>query len=157
MLPFYNVTNAELYDDLESVEKRIREKLRDQNFSNFIKSQSILEDLGECKYYTTDEYCNKKPKPILAEDHASDNSFEMIASNVRSLDKNFGDYVAMLTSLEFPAIQCVSEIGQKNIGSRKKQLERMGYRMRSELPNKIRGGVAFIFKDKFTVKKKKRS
>ena len=65
MFPFYNVMNAELYDDLESVEKNIKSKLRDQNFSNFIKSQSVLEDLGECKYYTTDEYCKKFSKKIL--------------------------------------------------------------------------------------------
>ena len=155
MFPFYNVMNAELYDDLESVEKNIKTKLRDQNFSNFIKSQSVLEDLGECKYYTTDEYCKKISKKNLADDHANDNSLGILASNLRSLDKHFGEYVAMLSSLDFPAIQCISEIGQKNIGSRKKQLERMGYRMRSELPNKIRGGVAFIFNEKYTVKKRK--
>ena len=105
--------NAELYDDLESVEKNIKSKLRDQNFSNFIKSQSVLEDLGECKYYTTDEYCRKFSKKNLADDHANDNSVGLLASNLRSLDKHFGEYVAMLSSLEFPAIQCISEIGKK--------------------------------------------
>ena len=86
MFPFYNVMNAELYDDLESVEKNIKSKLRDQNFSNFIKSQSVLEDLGECKYYTTDEYCKKFSKKNLADDHANDNSLGLLSSNLRSLD-----------------------------------------------------------------------
>ncbi len=155
MFPFFNVTNAELYDDLESVEKNIREKLRDQNFSNYIKSQSVMEDLGECKYYTSDEYQQNFSQSLLAADHKSDSSFGLLQTNLRSLDKHFGEYVAMLSSLDFPDIQGVSEIGQKNIGGRKKQLERMGYRMRSELPKKVRGGVALIFKEKYTVKKRK--
>ena len=155
MFPYFNVTNAELYDDLESVEKRIREKLRDQNFSNFIRSQSVMEDLGDCKYYTTDEYRQNFSQSLLADDHKSDNSFGLLQTNLRSLDKHFGEYVAMLSCLNFPDIQGVAEIGQKNIGSRKKQLERLGYKMRSEIPNKVRGGVAFIFKEKYTVKKRK--
>ena len=114
-----------------------------------------MEDLGECKYYTSDEYQQNFSQSLLAADHKSDSSFGLLQTNLRSLDKHFGEYVAMLSSLDFPDIQGVSEIGQKNIGGRKKQLERMGYRMRSELPKKVRGGVALIFKEKYTVKKRK--
>ena len=93
--------------------KRIREKLRDQNFSNFIRSQSVMEDLGDCKYYTTDEYRQNFSQSLLADDHKSDNSFGLLQTNLRSLDKHFGEYVAMLSCLNFPDIQGVAEIGQK--------------------------------------------
>ena len=149
-LPFMNISNAELLDSLESIENKIKKKLDDQNFKQFIKTHTLYEDLGECRYYTTEEF-NKH--------HNSNNSIpnvKILHNNIRSLDKHFNNIVAFINTLELPDIIAFSEIGKKNIPNRKKQLQKLGYSMRSEIPTKIRGGVALVFKDTIKVKKRKK-
>ena len=147
-LPYFNINGAELMDSLDSIEKTIKRKLENQNFKKFIQQHTIHDDLGDCKYYTSDEFIKT---------HDSQNlDIKILHHNIRSLDKHFSNIVALINTLELPDIIAFSEIGKKNIPSRKKQLQRLGYSMRSELPSKIRGGVALVFKDTLSVKKRKK-
>ena len=44
-----------------------------------------------------------------------------------------------------PLITCLTEIGRKNIENRQAQLQNLGYNMKFEKPQKVRGGVAIIY------------
>ena len=102
-----NISNAELLDSLESIENKIKKKLDDQNFKQFIKTHTLYEDLGECRYYTTEEF-NKH--------HNSNKSIpnvKILHNNIRSLDKHFNNIVAFINTLELPDIIAFSEIGKK--------------------------------------------
>ena len=138
-LPFSKLTNHELLNTLEDVEKNLREKMKNPFFKNFLRSQSLLTDILDIpfKYYNTEEVTQ---------------TFENISGdlimheNIRSLDKHFGKLLALMSTVDNPSVTCLSEIGQKNLENRKAQLSHLGYDMYYVAPDKVRGGVALICK-----------
>ena len=143
MLPFSHLNDYEFFDLLESTEKNIKRKLEDTNFYDFIKSRNLVSETltSNFKYFNIDEYCSTINK------HSINNV--IWHQNIRSLDKHFGHLVAYINLLKEPSFTCLTEIGRKNIENRKAQLNRLGYDMEFEKPQKARGGVAIICKQGF--------
>ena len=138
-LPFSKLTNHELLNTLEDVEKNLREKMKNPFFKNFLRSQSLLTDILDIpfKYYNTEDV-TKNFENITGD--------LIMHENIRSLDKHFGKLLALMSTINYPAITCLSEIGQKNLDNRKAQLSHLGYDMFYVAPDKVRGGVAIICK-----------
>ena len=116
-MPFHTITNIELLHALESVENNIKLKLQNQNFQKLIEASiptfSENKTLPNCKYYTSEEFSQN-----LASRQS--NNISLLHHNIRSLDKNYGELIALINSLgnNFDFI-ALSEIRQKNIESRK--------------------------------------
>ena len=145
MFPFSRLTNNELYETLESVEKKIKRNMRNQDFRKYIESQCIETKILDkpFDYYNTDEFSRN----INKNTDSPTQDYTIIHQNIRSLDKHFGKLVALSETLDSPDIIALSEIGQKNIESRRTQLTNLGYDMKYETPQKVRGGVALIYKN----------
>ena len=143
-LPFNKLSNSELLDTLESVERSIQRKLNDLNFKNYIKARSLLSDILDepFKYVNTDYYSNYRPQ----QHHTNYPDIHIVHHNIRSFDKHFNKFIALSDTLGVPDISALSEIGQKNIENREAQLKNLGYDIKFEKPNKLRGGVALICK-----------
>ena len=105
-LPFSKLTNHELLNTLEDVEKKLREKMKNPFFKNFLRSQSLLTDILDIpfKYYNTEDV-TKNFENITGD--------LIMHENIRSLDKHFGKLLALMSTINYPAITCLSEIGQK--------------------------------------------
>ena len=89
------------------------------------------------KYYNTEQLnqvFNQKNQDLF------------LHQNIRSLDKHFGKLIALASSIDKPQVICLSEIGKKNLDSRRAQLEHLGYNMVYSEPDKVRGGVALLCK-----------
>ena len=138
-LPFSKLTNHELLNTLEDVEKNLHEKMKNPFFKNFLRSQSLLTDILDIpfKYYNTEDV-TKNFENITGD--------LIMHENIRSLDKHFGKLLALMSTINYPTITCLSEIGQKNLENRKAQLSHLGYDMFYVAPDKVRGGVAIICK-----------
>ena len=54
--------------------------------------------------------------------------------------------LVLMSTINYPAVTCLSEIRQKNLDNRKAQLSHLGYVMFYVAPDKVRGGVAIICK-----------
>ena len=124
LLPFYDITNIELYNTLETSDKIIKEKLENQNFHKHImKSTADKAAMSNCTYYTTEEFSNMVRNTTKAKD------IKIIHQNIRSLDKHIGKFTALLDSLncDFDLIG-LSEIGQKNIENRESTINKLGYK-----------------------------
>ena len=141
MFPFHNITNEELVFTLDSVEKNIRRKLDDCNFNNYIKNRCMLDSgiLNQPFSYTNTEN--------LSQLTTSTNQYTILHHNIRSLDKHFNKLIALLEQLHLPDIVPLTEIGRKNVENRKFQLTQRGYDIKFELPIKVRGGAALIYKN----------
>ena len=138
-LPFSKLTNHELLNTLEDVEKNLREKMNNPFFKNFLRSQSLLTDILDIpfKYYNTED---------VAKTFENTTGDLIMHENIRSLDKHFGKLLALMSTIDNPIVTCLSEIGQKNLENRKAQLSHLGYDMYYTAPDKVRGGVAIICK-----------
>ena len=143
MLPFSQLNDYELSYLLESTEKKIKKKLEDTRFYNFIKSRNLVSETltYNFKYYSIDDYS------VSIKKHNVSNI--IWHQNIRSLDKHFGHLMAYINLLEKPSFTCLTEIGRKNVENRKAQLKNLGYDMEYEPPEKVRGGVAIICKQGF--------
>ena len=119
--------------------------MRNQDFRKYIESQCIETKILDkpFDYYNTDEFS----RHINKNTDSPTQDFTIIHQNIRSLDKHFGKLVALSETLDSPEIIALSEIGQKNIESRRTQLTNLGYDMKYETPQKVRGGVALIYKN----------
>ena len=143
LLPFYDITNIELYNTLETSDKIIKEKLENQNFHKHImKSTADKAAMSNCTYYTTEEFSNMVRNTTKAKD------IKIIHQNIRSLDKHIGKFTALLDSLncDFDLIG-LSEIGQKNIENRESTINKLGYKFKFKKPEKSKGGVALMYKE----------
>ena len=145
-LPFFNVTNIELYNLLETTERRIHDNLNNQTFTKHVLSMlptsSILDNA--CKYHTTENFLK---------DHSYDNKqTRFLHLNIRSLDKHMGELLALIDALggNFDII-ALSEIGTKNIENREALLAKYGYGFRYKMPDRCRGGVGILFKKCLTL------
>ena len=56
--------------------------------------------------------------------------------------------------MQHPSFIGISEIGKKNIKSRKKQLKKFGYNLKFEEPDKVRGGVGLAYDNSIEIKKR---
>ena len=146
-MPFYGVTNPELYNVLENTEIEIKRLLNNNDIYNLIKAtqhdSNIIEN--NSKNYTSEElrnelHCKKSTQTRR-------NVFRLIHLNIRSLDKNWAQLIGLLKTIDadFDVI-ALSETGRKNIENREAQLKHYGYNMLVHKPTQIRGGAALIYK-----------
>ena len=109
LLPFYDITNIELYNTLELSDKVIKKTLENQNFHKHImKSTADKAAMSNCTFCTTDEFSNMFRNTTKAKD------IKIIHQNIRSLDRHIEKFTALLDSLncDFDLIS-LSEIGEK--------------------------------------------
>ena len=99
-LPFYKLNKTEFLQELETTSKYIKERLADSKFTKFIKSQVPQTSLStsRCKYLNVEEietYLNKPNKnPMINTGNTQTNILHL---NIRSLDKHFGELMALDT------------------------------------------------------------
>ena len=146
-MPFYGVTNPELYNVLENTEIEIKRLLNNNDIYKLIKAtqhdSNIIEN--NCKYYTCEELRNELHCKKSTQTRRND--FRLIHLNIRSLDKNWAQLMGLLNTIDadFDVI-ALSETGRKNIENREAQLKHYGYKMLVHKPTQIRGGAALIYK-----------
>ncbi len=109
-LPFHHITNVELYKTLESTDKYIKYCLENKTFSKYI--QATLPDntifKTPCKYYTT-EQVNTLIK------HCKNSHLKLLHHNIRSIDKHYGEILALSSiGTDFDLI-ALTEIGPSNL------------------------------------------
>ena len=146
LLPYYSITNIELYNTLETAETYIKSCLENRNFSHYIhSSQPDVSKEIPCKYYSTEELCNLCNKQQQLD-------LKLLHHNIRSLDLHFGEMLSLMQTCDNKIdVIALSEIGKKNIESRGAMLKHYGYEMKFVLPNLAKGGVALIYKDNLHV------
>lgn len=111
-LPFNGISNFELTQLLESPNNRIVRILKDNTFNSYVgENFQDMACLPSCRYYSDDSL-----KSLLSD---SGHDVKLLNLNIRSLDKHFGEFIALLTTLDckFDFIT-ISEIGKKNIANR---------------------------------------
>ena len=138
-LPFYNITNIELFDTLESPETRIRSFLKNNNFGKFIDSAASGLYSQSCKYYSI-EQMNQNLK------NSSYISSSLLHLNIRSLNKHLGALFTLVNSIDFDFdFVALSEIGRVNIESRAATIEtQFDHQFKYEKPTLSKGGVGLI-------------
>ena len=146
-MPFYGVTNPELYNVLENTEIEMKRLLNNNDKYNLIKAtqhdSNIIEN--NCKYYTSEELRNELHCKKSTQTRRND--FRLIHLNIRSLDKNWGQLMGLLNTIDADFdIIALSETGRKNIENREAQLKHYGYKMLVHKPTQIRGGAALVYK-----------
>ena len=94
-LPFYHITNVELFSTLETPEKYIRAYLDDKMFNEHI--QSAIPDTNvlskPCTYHTPEGLID-----ILANKHQRD--LVLMHHNIRSLNKQYNNLLALITTMD---------------------------------------------------------
>ncbi len=113
-LPFYQITNVELYNTLETAENHIKACIQDKKFPNHIQTtfpdNFILKQ--SCKYYTTEDVNSLNNK-------TTNTDIKLLHLNIRNLDAHYGE-LALHESVgggyDFIAL---TEIGQNNLNSRR--------------------------------------
>ena len=92
------------------MEKSIKEKLENQDFSKYI--QALTLDTGPltlpCKYYTTEEH-----NALLSNKNQRIKRYDFKGINIRSFDKHFGNFIALTEAMLHPSFIGISEIGKK--------------------------------------------
>jgi len=142
ILPFFNLTNIELFNTLETVESYIKTCLQDMSFPKHLQStlpdSSILKQT--CKYYTTEQFytLNKKITNL---------DTKLLHLNIRSLDAHYGELLAFHESVggDFDFI-ALTEIGPKNLESRRAMLNKIDYDFVFDQPTTTKGGAGLIYK-----------
>ena len=155
-MPFHKLNKNEFLQELETTSKYIKERLADSKFTKFIKSQFPQSSLttSRCKYLNVEEvesYLNKPTKnPSINTGNTQTNILHL---NIRSLDKHFGELMALDTQTNhiFDYI-ALCEIGKKNIDSRKALLKSMGFNFQYKLSHLCKGGVGLIVKEDLEIK-----
>ena len=148
LLPFYNVTNSELINLVESTHTKIKNLIADSSFKNHIQTSlpnsSIIKKC--CKYYDVEDV--KK----IVEPKQNEEKLNIMHLNIRSLDLHFGEMLALLENLD-NQFQCIalSEIGKKNIENREAFLKSLGYNFKYIKPNLSKGGCGLIYKDTLNI------
>ena len=98
-MPFYGVTNPELYNVLENTEIEIKRLLNNNDIYNLIKAtqhdSNIIEN--NCKYYTSEELRNELHCKKSTQTRRND--FRLIHLNIRSLDKNWAQLMGLLNTI----------------------------------------------------------
>ena len=148
LLPFYNVTNSELINLVESTHTKIKNLIADSSFKNHIQTSlpnsSIIKKC--CKYYDVEDV--KK----IVEPKQNEEKLNIMHLNIRSLDLHFGEMLALLENLD-NQFQCIalSEIGKKNIENREAFLKSLGYNFKYIKPNLSKGGCGLIYKETLNI------
>jgi hypothetical protein len=152
VLPFYNITNIELYNTIETIESHIKACLQDKNFPMHL--QSTLPDSlilkHPCKYYTTDEYFTLNNK-------TTNTNIKLLHHNIRSLDAHYGELLALnsLMGGDFDFI-ALTEIGPTNLDSRRATLLRdMGCNFKFDPPKSNKGGAGLIYNQNLNLTERK--
>ena len=91
-LPFENITDYDLENEVKSAEARIQQKMNDHRLENSVKENYLMEllnpfDLNVCKYFDEDEYNGLR--------RSSKYHLNVFCMNIRSLPKHTGDLVVI--------------------------------------------------------------
>ncbi len=105
-LPFCHITNVELYQLLESVESHIKSCRDDKNVSKHIRATLPDNTIFKtsCKYFTADQLANLNQR-----DHNT--ILKLLHHNIRSLDKHYGELVALIQTLGNNLVFMVKVLG----------------------------------------------
>lgn len=153
-LPFFKLNKTEFMNMLETTNKYIKTRLNDTKFTKYIQAHTANNNniTNRCKYYNiedVEDYItpNQSPNTIGTK------STNIVHFNIRSLDKHYGELLAfkLQTNNLFQYI-ALSEIGKKNIVSRKAMLKNIGYTLNYKLSHLSKGGVGLISKANTEIK-----
>ena len=147
-LPFFNVTNPQLIQLVESTHKAIKSMIENSSFNSHIQSslpKSAIIKKG-CKYYEIEDV-----QKIISKNQ-NEEKLNILHINIRSLDLHFGEMLALLERVEnqFQMI-ALSEIGKKNIENREAFLKSLGYKFKYIKPTISKGGCGLIYQDKINL------
>ncbi len=147
-LPFYKLTKTEFLNELETTNKYIQTRLADQKFNKYIQTHTPQSNIitNKCKYHEIEnikEFLNKQNKNLPK--HIGNAQTNIVHFNIRSLDKHFGELMAFQAQTDniFEYI-ALSEIGKKNLESRKALLQTMGYDLNFRESHLSKGGAGLI-------------
>ena len=149
-LPFYKLTKTELLQELETTNKYIKERLTDQKFNKYIQTHTPQSNIltNKCKYLNIEElheFINrsKKNQPT----HIGNTQTNVVHFNIRSLDKHFSELLSFHEQTKHIFDYTgLSEIGKKNLESRKAFLQTMGYDLHYKESHLSKGGAGLITK-----------
>ena len=149
ILPFFKLTKTEFINELETTNKYIKTKLADLKFSKYIKAHTNNNCItSKCRYHNIEDCTDYITKNNIQNTNITGTKYtNIVHMNIRSLDKHFGELLAFQaeTNYLFKYIG-LSEIGKKNIDSRKAQLNNIGYTLHYKLSHLSKGGVGLITK-----------
>ena len=149
-LPFYKLTKTEFLHELENTNKYIKERLTDSKFNKFIQTHTPQSNLltNKCKYLNVEEifeYINRTKKNHPA--HIGNTHTNVVHFNIRSLDKHFSELISFHEQTQHVFDYTgLSEIGKKNLESRKAFLQTMGYDLHYKESHLSKGGAGLITK-----------
>ena len=92
-MPFENITDYDVENELESAKARIQQKMNDHRLENFLEENYLMDlfnpfDLNVCKYFDEDEHNGQR--------RSSKYHLNVVSMNIRSLPKHAGDLVVLL-------------------------------------------------------------
>ena len=149
MLPFFRLTKTEFINELETTNKYIKTKLADMKFSKYIQAHTHSNSItSKCRYHNIED-CNDfiMKNNLQTANNIGTMYTNIVHMNIRSLDKHFGELVAFKTQTNYLFDYIgLSEIGKKNIDSRKALLNNLGYTLHYKLSHLSKGGVGLITK-----------
>ena len=93
-LPYHNVNNLELLNDVETAESKIKEMLNNQNFNKYIMKSVNTSDIMRtpCAYFNNDEI-----QTLIG---TKKECTKLLHLNMRSLDKHIGELLAFNSNKE---------------------------------------------------------
>ena len=129
-LPFYTLTKTDFLNELQTTNKYVQSRLTDLNFNKYVKNHTAQRNVitSRCNYHNIDEiknFINRNNNKLPS--HIGITQTNMVHFNIRSLDKHFGELMAFHDQTEnIFEYTALSEIGKKNLESRKALLQSMG-------------------------------
>jgi hypothetical protein len=148
-MPFYNLTNIQFINTVQSINQRINNILNDNKFQNFINqvTHEGQNKKSSCNYHDEDS--------LLCEMNRTNYDLKVLHINIRSLDKHGGELIAMLNALDnkFDVI-ALTEIGKNNVPNVAAMLSDV-YNVECQLPSIKCGGAALLVKKDIQYKERK--
>ena len=113
IFPFQQLNDLEFRHMIDNPSRRIKNILNENNFKRFVHDtlESGMNKTVDCNYYTEESMSD-----LLK---MNKNAFTMLNLNIRSLDRHFCEFVALLYNLDHPIdVITLTEIGRKNVANR---------------------------------------
>ena len=149
-LPFYTLTKTDFLNELQTTNKYVQSRLTDLNFNKYVKNHTAQRNVitSRCNYHNIDEiknFINRNNNKLPS--HIGITQTNMVHFNIRSLDKHFGELMAFHDQTEnIFEYTALSEIGKKNLESRKALLQSMGLDLHYKESHLSKGGAGLITK-----------
>ena len=150
LLPFYKLTKTELINELQTTNKYIQTRLTDLNFNKYVKNHIAHRNVitSRFNYHNIEEinaFINRNNSKLP--NHIGTTQTNIVHFNIRSLDKHFGELMAFHAQTEnIFEYTALSEIGKKNLESRKALLQSMGLDFHYKESHLSKGGAGLITK-----------